>query len=153
LFGALLNGATVCPFNIEDRVLDHIAPWLTQKKITIYFSVPTVFRQFAANLTGKEDLSAVRLIYLAGEGAAKRDVELYKKYFSVDCILVNSLASNEAGIIRQFFLDKKTDIEGSHVPAGYKVEDKEILLLDETRDEVGRGEVGEIAVRSRYLSP
>ena len=131
LFGALLNGATVCPFNIEDEGVGHIAPWLPREKITIYFSVPTVFRQFAANLTGKENLSTVRLIYLAGEGAAKGDVELYKKYFSPDCIFVNSLASNEAGIIRQYFLDKKTEIEGTQVPAGYKVEDKDILLLDD----------------------
>jgi amino acid adenylation domain-containing protein len=153
LFGALLNGATVCPFNIEDEGVSRVARWLTQEKITIYFSVPTVFRHFAANLTGKEDLSTVRLIYLSGEGAAKRDVELYKKYFSPDCIFVNSLASNEGGIIRQYFVDKKTDIEGTQVPAGYKVDDKDILLLDDTRQEVGRGEVGEIAVRSRYLSP
>jgi amino acid adenylation domain-containing protein len=152
LFGALLNGASVCPFNIEGEGVAHLADWLTRERITIYFSVPTVFRHFTENLTGAEDLSTVRLIYLAGEGAVKRDVELYKKYFAPECIFVNSLASNEAGIIRQYFVDKKTEIEGTQVMAGYKVEDKEILLLDDTRHEVAPGEVGEIAVRSGYLS-
>ena len=33
------------------------------------------------------------------------------------------------------------------------MDDKEILFVDDIRQEVGRGEVGEIAVRSRYLSP
>jgi len=153
LFSGLLNGATVCPFNIEDEGVSNVARWLTQEKITIYFSVPTVFRHFIEHLTGEEDLSTVRLIYLAGEGATKRDVELYKKYFSRDCIFVNSLASNEAGIIRQYFIDKNTAIEGTVVPAGYEVDDKEILLLDDTRQEVACGEVGQIAVKSRYLSP
>ncbi|HEU4771423.1 MAG TPA: condensation domain-containing protein, partial [Candidatus Udaeobacter sp.] len=36
---------------------------------------------------------------------------------------------------------------------GYPLEDKEVLLLDDDGNEVGANEVGEIAVRSRYLSP
>jgi amino acid adenylation domain-containing protein len=153
LFGALLTGATVCPFNIQNKGVGHLADWLTQEEISIYFSVPTVFRHFADNLRGEDNLSAVRLISLAGEGVAKRDLDLYKQYFSPDCIFVNSLASNEAGIIRQYFVDKKTEIEGTLVPAGYVVDAKEILLLDDAGQEVGYGQVGQIAVRSGYLSP
>ena len=153
LFGALLNGAALCPFNIEEEGLANLADWLIQEKITIYFSVPTVFRHFTDSLVGGEHFSMLRLIYLAGEAATKRDVELYKKHFSPDCILVNSLASNEAGIIRQYFIDKETEIEGTIVPAGYEVDGKEILVLNDAGQEVGCNEVGEIAVKSRYLSP
>ena len=39
------------------------------------------------------------------------------------------------------------------LPAGYKVDGKEILLLGDAGQEVGCGEFGEIAVKSRYLSP
>jgi len=38
------------------------------------------------------------------------------------------------------------------VPVGYAVEDKEVILLDEGGCEVGVGQVGEIAVKSRYLA-
>ena len=152
-FGALLNGAALYPFDVREEGVAHLADWLSQEKITIYFSVPTVFRKLTDTLTGQEDLSALRLIYLAGEGAAKRDVELYKKHFSRQCILVNSLASNEAGIIRQYFIDKETEVEGTIVPAGCGVEDKEVVLLDDAGKEVASGETGEIAVRSRYVSP
>ena len=152
-FGALLNGAAVYPFDVRKEGIAHLADWLSQEKITIYFSVPTVFRKFTETLTGQEDFNALRLIYLAGEGAAKWDVELYKKHFSRQCILVNSLASNEAGIIRQYFIDKETEVEGTIVPAGYGVEDKEVLLLDDAGEEIASGAAGEIAVRSRYVSP
>lgn len=152
-FGALLNGAALCPFNIEEEGVGRLAPWLAQEKITIYFSVPTVFRHFATSLTGQENFPALRLICLGGESATRTDVELYRKYFSRDCIFVNSLASNETGDIRQYFVDKQTELEEAMVPAGYEVEDKEILLLGETGKPLGCNQVGEIAVRSRYLSP
>ena len=39
------------------------------------------------------------------------------------------------------------------VPVGYPVEDMDVLILDESGNELGVNQVGEIAVRSRYLSP
>jgi len=53
----------------------------------------------------------------------------------------------------RYFLDEDTPIAGHVLPVGYPAEDKEILLLDEDGAEVGGDAVGEIAVRSRYLSP
>ena len=47
LFAALLNGAMVSPTNIKELGLGNLAEWLNREEITIYFSVPTVFRNFA----------------------------------------------------------------------------------------------------------
>jgi len=52
-----------------------------------------------------------------------------------------------------YFLDEHTPTAGHVLPVGYPAEDKEILLLDEDGAEVGGDAVGEIAVRSRFLSP
>ena len=38
------------------------------------------------------------------------------------------------------------------MPVGYAMPDKEVLLLDNDGQKVGFNQVGEIAVRSRYLS-
>ena len=46
-----------------------------------------------------------------------------------------------------------TRVAEGKLPIGRCVPDKEVLLLDESRREVAAGEVGEIAVRSRYVSP
>ena len=153
LFGTLLNGASLYAFNIEEEGLAHLADWLIQEKVTIYFSVPTVFHHFTDKLRESECFGMLRLIYLGGEPTTKKDVELYKKYFSPACILVNSLASNEAGIIRNYFIDKETQIRGSIVPAGYAVDGKEILVLNDDGQEVDCNQIGEIVVRSRYLCP
>jgi len=50
-------------------------------------------------------------------------------------------------------IDKNSTIQGANVPVGYAHEDLKILLLDENGNKVRPGEAGEIAVRSRFLSP
>ena len=152
IFSALLNGAAIYPLNIAEEGLAKLANWLLQEEITIYDSVPTVFRNFAGSLTGDERFSKLRIIRVGSEQVYTRDVELYKSHFSPDCILVNSLGITEAGSVRHYFIDKETSITGSIVPVGYAVDDKEVLLLADDGKEVGSNQIAEIAVRSRYLS-
>lgn len=153
IFSALLNGASLYPLDIKQEGLARMAAWLLQRDITIYNSVPTVFRYFLDTLTGEEQFPNLRLIIMMGEPVYKRDVELYKKHFSKDCIFVNRLGSTETGSIRWYFKDQETQIIDSNVPVGHSVEDNEILLLDDAGDQVDFDQIGEIAVKSRYLSP
>ena len=147
----LFTGACLYPVHIKEEGLANVANLLMQEDITVYHSVATTFRHFVSTLTGDEAFPKLRLITLNGELVYKRDVELYKKHFSPDCIFVNSLATTETGPVAQYFVDQHTQITDSIVPVGYPVVDKEIVLLDEAGREVGVNEVGEIAVRSQYL--
>ena len=63
------------------------------------------------------------------------------------------LAPAETGMLRHFLMDHETQINGDEIPLGYPVDDTEIFLLDEEGREVGCNQIGEIVVRSRYLSP
>jgi amino acid adenylation domain-containing protein len=153
MFNALLNGASLFPLNIREEGIAPLSTWLIQNRVTYLHAAPTVFRHFVGNLTGNESFPHLRLIRLGGESVYKRDVELYKRHFPQDCFLVNRLGSTETGTIRWYFIDKGTDVTSNIVPVGYPVEDNEILLIDETVEKDGAGAVGEIAVRSRYLSP
>jgi len=153
IFGALLNGAALYPLDIREEGTANLANYLIQEEITFYHSVPTVFRNFITGLTGKEEFPRLRLIRFGGERVLTQDVESYKKHFSENCILYTGMGATEHGHIRQYFLDKQSQITGSVVPTGYPVEDKEVLLLDESGTKIGFNRAGEIAVRSRYLSP
>lgn len=46
LFSALLNGASIHPFNIREEGIEPLSSWIQQEQLTIYNSVTTVFRQF-----------------------------------------------------------------------------------------------------------
>ncbi len=152
LFDGLLNGAAVYPYTILKEGLAHLSNWLIQEKITIYNSVSSSFRQFL-NLLSEEKFPHLRLMYVGGETIYKNDVDLYKKHFANKSVLVVRMGCGEAGKVCQYLIDKKTEIRDNEVPVGYPHEDLKILLLDDAGKEVAIGAVGEIAIKSRYLSP
>ena len=153
IYAALLNGAALYPFDVRAEGLAPLAGWLRDNAITIYRSVPTTFRHFVHSLKGAHDFPALRLIYLGGETVQKSDVELYKRHFPRQCVLVNRLGTTEAFTFRYYFIDHDTPIDGGGVPVGYGVTDKDVRVVDEEGRPVEPGAIGEIAVRSRYLSP
>ena len=153
LFRGLLNGAGVFPFSLKGEGFGTLADWLIGEQITIYHSVPTIFRHFVSALTDNPRFPALRLILLGGEPIFCSDVEIYKKNFSPSCFLVNNFSGTEAPSCRYYFIDKQTENRNRIVPVGYPVNDKEILLLDDCGEEVDLNEIGEIAVKSAYLSP
>lgn len=151
MFGGLLTGAAILPFDLKDGALVDRARWLLQEEITIYNAVAALFRHFVGTLTEGGNFPKIRLVKVSGEPVYKKDVELYKRQFSQDCIMLNMLASSETGTVRMYFIDKKTQIRGNHVPVGYSVDHTEVLLLDDAGNKVGFNQIGEIAVKSRYL--
>lgn len=152
LLRALLNGAALCIFNLREEGWGELLRWLVAEEITIYQSVPTLFRHWAKALTERDRLPKLRLIHLGGEPVTMQDVTLFKKYFEPDCVLLHNLGSTEISTYRQNFISKETPLTGAVVPVGYAVEDKEVTLVDESERKVGVNEVGEIVVKSRYLA-
>jgi acyl-coenzyme A synthetase/AMP-(fatty) acid ligase/acyl carrier protein len=153
IYSALLNGAGLFPFDVARDGLPALATWLREQRLTIYRSVPTLFRHFTKGLAGHEEFSTVRIVFLAGEPVYRADVEASRRHFPADCIFVNRLGTSEALTFACFFLDRTTTITGASVPVGYAVPGKGIMLLDEAADGDSGARVGEIAVRSQFLSP
>jgi len=149
---ALLNGTTLFPMDVKDIGLDGMADWLIREKITFFHSGGTVFRHFAQLLTGAEQFPHLRLIRLSSGRISKIDVELFKKYFS-HCVLLHVLSSTEANTYRMCFLDKNSELKDGAVPVGYPVKDMEVVILDDTGNELPENSAGEIAIRSAYLFP
>ena len=152
-FAALLNGATLCLYNIRKEGPAGLGEWLIEKKITIYHSVPTVFRHFLAAISKDMSFPNLRLIDFGGEPVTSQDVELYRKHFNEDCLLVNGLGATELNVIRQYPINHRTILSGNLVPVGYSVSETEILLIDEAGIEVGYNRPGEIVIKSEFLSP
>lgn len=126
---------------------------MTREGITVYCSVPTVFRHLSAEIDGAKEFRKVRIVRLIGEPVYNRDVSIFRKHFSPDCILVNRLGSTETGTILLYFVGNETEINGINVPLGYPVKGNDVLLVDEDGREVDSNHIGEIVVRSQYLSP
>jgi amino acid adenylation domain-containing protein len=152
LFSSLLNGAALFPFEARVDGGISLARWLKQEEMTIYHSVPSLFRQCMEAVTGHETFSALRAISLTGASISAQDVALYKKHFPESCVLVHLMGATEAGWIRRYFIDHAGSVEHGTVPVGFPIEDKAVLLLNDEGVETEQGEAGEIAIRSRYLA-
>ena len=150
---AVLNGAAIFPVNIQKEGMAGLSDWLLQEEITVYNSVPSIFRHFVKDLRSDETFPRLRLIRFTGEPLYRTDVDLYRKHFSQSCIVVNRLSSSEVPAFRQYFINHSIVIEDSVVPVGYAIGDNEVLLKGADGQEVGFNEIGEIAVKSRHLSP
>ena len=152
LLRGLLNGASVFPYDIIEEGMDNLPSWLRKEEITVYHSVPSVFRHFAMRLHGDGGFPNLRLIHLGGETVTASDVDAYRRHFSDSCVLLNNLGSTEVPAMRQFFMNKNTHLKEGIVPVGYPVPDRQIVLLDDTGTAVAPDQVGEITVRSRHLA-
>lgn len=150
---ALLNGAALYPFDIKEEGIAGLSSWLSSERITVYISTPTVFRHFVLSLRAQEDFPELRIIRLGSERILKSDVELYRRYFSNYSTLAIFFSATEAGNISQYFINRDTEIGGSVIPAGYPADDMEVIILKDDGTPAECNEMGEIAVRSSYLSP
>ena len=153
IFDALLNGVSLYSLNVREEGVTHLADMLIQQEITIYFSGSPLYRRFIDTLTGgTKEFPKLRVVKLSSQTIFKSDVELYKKYFSPGCVFVTGLSSTETGKFRNYYVDKDTEITTSNVPVGFPVGGKDVRLVDDDGNDVGFNQVGEIEVRSPYLS-
>lgn len=152
MFRALLNGGTLYLYDIKARGLTPLAAWLQTEAITIYHSVPTVFRHLLDALPPETTFPSVRVIHLGGEPVSHRDVERFRRHFGPHCRLMHNLGSTEAPTMANFFIDHNTTLEDTILPLGYAAADKYLSLLNDEGREVGQGDIGEIVVESAYLA-
>jgi len=149
---ALLNGAALYPLDLTREGLLRLAAWLREEKITICHFVPTLFRHLAASLPGTAAFPDLRVIRLGGESVSRQDFALFKKHFDPGAVLLVTYNTSEASTIGWYLADATTTLDGDRVPVGFARAGTEVILLDDHGQRLSPGEVGEIAVRSRYLA-
>jgi len=154
IFSALLNGAALFPLSVNESGLPVVVQRLADEHITVSHWVPTLFRYFVGTLEDSQRFPDLRVVVLGSEPVVPGDVALYKrKHFGDHCALVNRFGATETGNISWAFLDKYSELSADVVSVGFPAAGAEVLVLDEEGKPTERGQVGQIAVRSAYLSP
>lgn len=154
IFGTLLNGAMLLPFDLKREGISDFPEWLDQEAITVCGLTGSMFRQFLSQLADtNKTCSSLRVCFAGSEAVSKNDVDRYKKQLSDHTILATNMGLNEAGSIAHLLIDKDTEINEGVVPAGYNAADKEIILLNDAGEKIGFDTTGEIVVKSDFLSP
>ena len=81
IFAALLNGAALFPLDLKEQGFSELGKWLIEEKMTIYHSVPTVFRQFAETLTDQNEIPDLRVLRLGRRACLSERIGLVQKVF------------------------------------------------------------------------
>jgi amino acid adenylation domain-containing protein len=153
LWGGLLSGAVVCPFDLRREGTGPVAAWLRDGAITRAHFPASAFRHFAGALDPGARFPAVRSLTVSNEPVFPGDLAHFRRHFPGDAVFAVMLGINEAGNVAQYLVGPDTRVPDDAMPIGHPLPDKEILLLGDDGQPLGGEAVGEIAVRSDFLAP
>jgi acyl-CoA synthetase (AMP-forming)/AMP-acid ligase II len=170
MMAVLLSGGSILLYDLKQKGLEGFYTWLERHRITVTLATTTLFRHicqvFAQQLpvsAGEQEnarqdakgkiLPKFRLMLTGGEPVRPGDIKMFQEVFPPHVYLRVGGGSTEAMWIAESFVNRDTVVGDFGVPWGYIAEDKEVLIWDEDGKLVPKGQIGEVVVKSRYLSP
>ncbi|UCH93959.1 MAG: amino acid adenylation domain-containing protein [Candidatus Aminicenantes bacterium] len=150
IYGSLLNGAVLYPYDIKEKPnLRDLSHWLIKEKITVWHSVPTLYRYFTRTLIGEERFPHLRLMVLGGEEVREPDVTLFKNFFP-HTDFANIYGQTES-TVNSIWLPSQQEMF-KRVIIGEAIGDTEIFLVDDNGGIVEEMGVGEIVIASDHVA-
>jgi amino acid adenylation domain-containing protein len=151
IFEVMLCGATLVKLDLQRIGLGQVLRAVTERRITMMFSTPAVWRS-VAQLTGARDaLASLRCIQSSGDILLRIDYELIRKVLPSNCAVLSVYGATEAPGLLQWFVSDPPDDE-TRVPVGYPLPDIDFCVVDEHGRPVAEGDAGELVIRSAFTS-
>ncbi|WFS69318.1 amino acid adenylation domain-containing protein [Agrobacterium leguminum] len=146
IFGALLNGASLCLWDLKNQGLVGLDTWLDRNQVTIWHSTPTLLR---AAMSEFERPLNLRWVVLGGERVAVEDVRDLRDFAGSECRMMVGYSQTECSTVLECFpLDNGQ--HGGQALTAQTVAGLDILLLDNNR--MPTPFRGEIAVDTTRLA-
>lgn len=153
IYCCLTNGGSLYPWDPKVQGFTGMAQWLIDQRLTTLQWIPSAFRQFARTIPDDLCFRDLRIAIMAGETLTMRDVEIFRQHFPVGSHLVNQAGTAESYNYYLYRVDHEIPIESANVACGYPVSpDRQLLILDDAQTEAPQGSIGEIAIKSDYMS-
>ncbi|MBX3732750.1 MAG: AMP-binding protein [Verrucomicrobiae bacterium] len=152
LYGALLHGAALCPFDPAAGGLSRLEEWIGSLGITVLHPPVLLFRRLLQGLDPERTFPSVRLVALAGDVVRPQDLTLWRRHFRADCRLMHRLSTTETGMLAVEPIGPDDPIPTEVIPAGRPVPGKVVEIVDPSGNPVPPGVEGGLRVRSRYLA-
>ena len=149
---ALLNGASLHVLHPRELHALGVAREIQSRGITIFRSVPGLFRQVVEALGEGETFESLRLVVLGGDRVDWRDFELFRRACVPGAHFGVHLGATECSTLYlQWYVDESIPRAGL-LPVGRCMPERTVRLLDESGRAVPDGEIGEFVVSSRHLA-
>ena len=150
LFSGLFSGAAMFPLDVRDLdSIEELPRWIEREQITVWHSVPTLFRYFLGVLSNVSVLPGLRVVVLGGEAVIRRDVELFGRLLPHASLRV-AYGQSESSF--NSFWSYEPGQPFKRVTLGETVDGVELLLVDDDGDILEDLGSGEIFVRCRHVA-
>jgi amino acid adenylation domain-containing protein len=152
ILSVLLSGASLYIYALREE-FQQIPGWLVRDRISIYHSVPTVFRQLLSDDSSLTRYPGIRLIILGGEEVRISDFELFCRFFGDgDSQFVNFFGATEVMVVSFHFLSKGSRQERSTIPIAPPVEGVRIQMRDAQGYDTGVFSTGEMVYVTEFMT-
>jgi amino acid adenylation domain-containing protein len=155
IFGALHAGALLYPYNILNRPnIGGIIQWLNEEQITIWHSVPTIYRYFVNTLEEKNiqagHFPALRSILLGGEQVRAHDIRMFNRFFP-GAVFANVYGQTESSVNTVWLVNAGEPVNKMLI--GEPFDKTQILIVDEEGEILEDLGIGEIFVACAHITP
>ena len=154
VFVPLCAGGTVCIPDNRELLLSSQAleQWISLNNITLIHIVPTLFRLLMDSVRDASSFPSLQYVLLAGELVRGRDVKKFFDIFKERIQLLNLYGPAEATMSKAFYRIQPSDGDLLTIPIGKPIPGAQLLILNADMQRSPAGSVGEIYVRTPYLT-
>ena len=152
IFEVMLSGATLVKLDLLRTGLGTVLQAIAQRRLTMMFSTPAVWRSVAGIPDAAVALASLRCIQTSGDALLAIDLERLRRVLPANCHVLSVYGATEAPALLQWFVTSKLPDDGPRVPAGYPLPGFAFALLDDAGNPVNEGEPGELVVKSSWMS-
>lgn len=141
----ICSGASMCIPTEDVLMIPHkINEWVITNQVTVIHQTPSLVKMFT-----EEEIFSVRLIGFGGEKLTHSIVDTARKILS-NARIMNFYGTSETPQVMAYM--EVLETEGDDIPVGKGIDDVEILIVDDKKHHLGNMCVGQIAIRTEYLS-
>lgn len=146
-FGALLNGATLCLYDLNNLSVEHLHTFMKTNRVSIFSALPSMFNIIFEEITNDNLFPDLRIVTIGGEETKRAHAVLFQKTCPDHCLLINGYGATEISWVSYYIITKNTDLHQlDKIPLGIMTERVDVLLEEEEG-------LKELCIGSDYLSP
>ncbi|HEX6184597.1 MAG TPA: non-ribosomal peptide synthetase [Pyrinomonadaceae bacterium] len=154
LFLPLSQGATLCVPDGRGVVIDpeQLVAWVERKGVNLIHCVPSVFRAVVKQGLDARRLAQLKYVVMAGERLYPAEVKTWMETYGERIRLVNLYGATENTMAKFCHVVEWADAARPSVPIGRPIDGAKGIILDSEMKVCEPGTVGEIYIRTPYLS-
>jgi amino acid adenylation domain-containing protein len=152
MLSSLLSGASLHLLRPQELMGAGLAREMRGRRITVYHSVPTLFRRIVATLGPGERLGNLRIVRLGGERIDWSDVDAFRRACEPGARLVIGVSCTETGPYAEWVVDETLRPTSSRLPVGRPVPGYRVTIVQEDGRPAADGEAGEFVVASPCIA-